>query len=74
MGQFVIVEDGGHQPLLGQRERHARGVAGDPAPSPLLGHEGRGAAAAGGIEDQIAGIGGHQEAALNDLSALVCTT
>ena len=64
MCQLVVVEDGGHQSLLGQRQRHAGGVAGDPAPAPLLGDEGGGAAAAGGVEDQIAGVGGHEDASL----------
>jgi hypothetical protein len=67
IAERVIVEAGGHQPLLGQRDRHARGVAGDPAPPPFLGDEGGGAGAAGRIEHQIAGIGGHQHAAFNNL-------
>ncbi len=66
MRQFVVVEHGGHQPLPGEGDRHARGVAGDPAPAPLLGDISGGAAAAGGIEDQVAGVGGHEEATLDD--------
>ena len=64
--QRVVVEAGGHQPVLGESESHAAGVDGDPAPRPLLGHERRGAAAAGGIEHQVARVGGHQQAALHD--------
>ena len=56
-----------------QRERHAGGVDGDPAPAPLLGDVSRGAGAAGRVQHQIAGIGGHEDAALNDL-VFVCTT
>ncbi len=66
VGELVIIEIGGHQPLLGKGERYARGVAGDPAPAPLLGDIGGCAGAAGGVEDQVAGIGGHEEAAGND--------
>ena len=56
-----------HDPRAGERERHAAGVDGDPAPAPLLGDEGGGARAAGWVEDQIAGVGGHEEATFNDL-------
>ena len=62
--QFVVVVAGGHQPLLGQRHRHARGVAGDPAPAPFLGDVGGGAGTAGRVQHQVAGVGGHEEAAL----------
>ena len=48
-----------------QRERHAGGVDGDPAPAPLLGDVGRGARAAGRVQHQVAGVGGHQNAALD---------
>jgi hypothetical protein len=40
-----------------------------PAPSPLLGDVGCGAGAAGRVEDEIAGVGGHEDAALNDACA-----
>ena len=50
-----------------QRERHTGGVDGDPAPAPLLGDIGGGAGAAGRVQHQIAGIGGHEDAALNQL-------
>ena len=40
---------------------------GNPAASPLLGDIGGRAAAARRIENKIAGIGGHQHAARNDL-------
>jgi hypothetical protein len=63
IAQGVIVERRGHQSLLGQRDRHARGVAGDPAPPPFFPDEGGGARATGRIEHQIAGICGHQKAA-----------
>ena len=39
--QIVIVEGGGEESLAGQGQRHAAGVAGDPTPSPLLGHSRR---------------------------------
>ena len=58
-----------HQPRARQRQRDAAGVDRDPAPAPLLGDIGGGAGAAGGIEDQVAGVGGHQDAALDHLGA-----
>ena len=67
VGQLVVVEDGAHQALFGEGDRHARGVAGDPAAAPLLGDVGGRAGAAGGVEDQVAGVGGHEEAARDDL-------
>ena len=67
MGQLVVVVERGHQTLLGQGERHPRGVAGDPAAAPLLGDVGCCAAAASGVEYEVAWVGGHQNAALNNL-------
>ena len=65
IAQFEVVVAGRHQPRLGQRDRDARGVAGDPAAAPLLSNEGRGTGTAGGIEDEVAGVGGHEEATLH---------
>ena len=64
-----------------QRERHAGGVDGDPATAPLLGDGGRGAGAAGRVEYEVARVGGHQDAAfdnlggrLNDIYLRICST
>ena len=65
MGQLIVIKESSHETLLGQGDGYARGVAGDPAAAPLLGHIGGGAGAAGGIKDQIAGVGGHEEATCN---------
>lgn len=65
--ELVVVELGGHEPLAGDSDCHAGGVAGDPPPPPLLGAVGRGPRAAGGVEDQVPRISGHQDAALHDL-------
>ena len=56
-----------HQARAGERQRDAAGVDRDPAPAPLLGDIGGGARAAGRIEHEVAGVGGHQDAALDDL-------
>jgi len=56
-----------HEAGAGQGERDARGVDGDPAAAPLLRDRGGGARAAGGVEDQVARVGGHEEAALDRL-------
>ena len=63
--QRVVVEAGGHQPVLGEGQGDAAGIDGDPAPRPLFGHESRSAAAASGVEHQVAWVGGHQQAALH---------
>ena len=49
VAQRKVVKAGRHQPLLGQRDGHARGIAGDPAAAPFLGDVGRGAGTAGGV-------------------------
>ena len=55
-----------HQPRARERQRDAAGVDRDPAPAPLLGDIGGGARAAGRIEHEVAGVGGHQDAAFDD--------
>src|SRR3546814_2709073 len=59
--ELKVVVTGGHQPLLGQGDGHARGVSGDPAATPFLGDVGGGAGAAGGIEYKVAVICGRSE-------------
>ena len=55
------------QSLASDVDGHARGVAGDPASPEPLGAVGSRARAAGRIEDEVAGICGHRDAACNDL-------
>ena len=43
----------------------SRGVDGNPAPAPLLCDVGGGARTAGGVEDKVARIGGHQDTAFD---------
>ena len=64
IGQQVVGIARAHDAGAGQRQRHARGVNGDPAAAPLLGDVGGGAGTAGRVEHEVAGVGGHQEAAL----------
>src|SRR5690606_9862132 len=66
-GQFIVLEDGRHEALLGQSDSYARRVAGDPATSPLFGDVGRGATAAGGVENQVTRVGSHENAAFDHL-------
>ena len=54
-----------HETRAGERERDAAGVDRDPPSAPLLGDIGRGARAAGGIEHEVAGVGGHEDATFN---------
>jgi hypothetical protein len=51
---------GGHQPRLGDVQRDTRRVGGDPAAAPLLGDVRGGAGTAGRVENEVAGVGGHQ--------------
>ena len=67
IGQQVKGITRAHDAGTGQRQRHARGVNRDPAAAPLLGDGGGGAGTAGRVEHEVAGVGGHQEAAFNDL-------
>ena len=71
IGQQVKRIARAHDAGTGQRQRHARGVNRDPAAAPLLGDVGGGAGTAGRIEHEVAGVGGHQEAALQRPSWLV---
>src|SRR5437763_15571071 len=45
----------------------ARGIDGDPAPAPLLGDVGCSTGATGWVEHEVAWVGDHEEAALNNL-------
>jgi hypothetical protein len=68
---FRILEDEiivlrAHQPRARKRECHARGVYSDPTSTPVFRNGGRRARAAGRIEHEIAGVGGHQDAALDN--------
>ena len=65
IGQQVVGIAGAHEPGTGQGQGHAGGVDGDPAPAPLFGDVGGGAGATGGVEDEVAGVGGHEDAALD---------
>ena len=51
-----------------QRERHAGGVDGDPAPAPLLGDIGRRAGTAGRVQHEVAGVCGHQDTAFDNFA------
>ena len=66
VGQDVVGIAGAHDAGAGQGQGDAAGVDGDPPPPPLLGHVGRGAGAAGRVQHQVAGVGGHQDAAFYD--------
>ena len=66
VGQQVVGITCAHDAGAGQCEGDARSVDGDPAAAPLLGDVRGGTRAAGGVEDEIAGVRGHQDAALDD--------
>src|SRR5690606_5114829 len=64
--QLVPREGGGQKALPCQGQWHAGSIAGDPATAPLFGDIGGSAGAAGGVQDNVARIGGHQNAALDN--------
>ncbi len=64
--QFVPGERCRQEPLTSKCQRHAAGIASDPAPPPLLGNIRRRPAAASGIDNEVAGIGGHEKAAFDN--------
>ena len=66
VGKQVVGIASAHDAGAGECEGDAGGIDGDPAAAPLLGDVRGGAGAAGGIEDEVAGIGGHEDAALDD--------
>ena len=62
---LVVVEIRGQDALSRQRDPYAAGVYGYPAAPPLLGDVGSRAGATGGVQHEIAGVRGHEHAALD---------
>src|ERR1700722_3943324 len=69
MRELEVIKHRRHQSLLGERGSNAGSVTSNPPASPLLRHISCCSAAASYVQNQIAGISGHQQTALNDLSA-----
>jgi len=67
VAESVVVELCGEEPLTGDGLGDAAGVNGDPAPTPLLRDVSRHPRTAGRIEDEIAGVGGHQHTSFENL-------
>src|SRR5690606_18009359 len=65
IGQQVVRVARAHDAGASERQRDAAGVDGDPATAPLFGDVGGGAGAAGGVEDEVAGGGCHQNASFD---------
>ena len=79
VGEDVVGIAGAHDAGAGQGQRDAGGVDGDPPTPPLLGHVGRGAGAASGVQHHVTRVGGHKDAAfyylrvrLNDIGLVIC--
>ena len=66
VGEQVVGIAGAHDAGTCQCEGDAGGVEGDPTAAPLFRDVGGGAGTAGGVEDEVAGVCGHEDAALND--------
>ena len=56
-----------HDAGTGQRQRNARSVDRYPATAPLFGDGGSCAGTASRVEDEVAGVGGHEETSFDDL-------
>ena len=63
VGEQVVGIASAHDTGASKRKSDAGGVNGDPAAAPLFGDVRGGARAAGGVEDEVAGVGGHQDTA-----------
>lgn len=63
--KVVPGKGGGEDALAREGQGHPACVYRDPAPPPLLGNIGGCARAAGGVQDEVAGIGGHENTARN---------
>ena len=64
--ELIVIEPGCEQSLTGNGESNPAGIDGDPATAPLLSNIGDGTAAAGGVEYEIARIGSHKQATLDN--------
>src|SRR5690606_16171500 len=69
IGQQIKGITRAHDAGASKRQGHSGGVNRDPAAPPLFGNDSRSAGTAGRIEHKVAGVGGHQEAALDDVRA-----
>ncbi len=68
VGEEVVRVLRGHQARASEGERDAAGVDRDPASAPLLGDVGGRAGSARWVEHEVAGVGRHQQAPLDDLA------
>ena len=66
VGKQIIGITGTHDTSASQRQRHSGRIYGDPATPPLLGDKGSRSGAASWIEDEVAGVGCHEDAALSN--------
>jgi len=60
VGQQVIGITGPHDAGSCQGQGNPGCIDGDPAAAPLFGNIGGGAGTAGGVEDEVSGVGGHK--------------
>ena len=70
VGEQVVGVFCRHEPGAREGEGDAGRVDGDPAAAPLLGDGGGGAGAAGRVQHEVARVGGHKDAALDN--SLIC--
>ncbi len=69
IGEQVIRIACAHETRASESECDAGSIDGDPAAAPLFGDVGGCAGAAGGIEYEVAGVGGHEDATLDNRPA-----
>ena len=66
VGEQVIGVPRTHHASTGESKCDPRGIDGDPPPTPLFGDVGGCTGTAGRIKHEITGVGGHEDATLND--------
>ena len=64
--EFVVVVGACQDALKCQGGSDATGINHYPSPPPLFGDVSGGATSAGGVEDEVAGVGGHEETTLDN--------
>ena len=67
VGEQVVAVPSTHDAGAGESQRDTGGIDGDPAAAPLLGDVGGCAGTAGWVDNEVAGVGGHEDAAFDDL-------
>src|SRR5204862_545851 len=66
VGEIVVGILRAHDARAGKRQRHPAGIDSDPAAAPLFGKGGCRTGAAGGVQNEVAWVGCHEDATFNN--------